>query len=583
MELTSFRVTNYRNILDSGDVTVGRVTSIVGQNECGKSNLLQALQGINPLDGSQVQYRIAEDWPIDRWPPPGESPVVCKATFTLSGTEIGDLFNAGVPAAATVETAPVIPPATMFITVSKDYANKLAVDFGDFGAMLKQPEATDFIVKILPRCVYMSDYDTFVGAHPNFPDLNTRSLRGQNVTPPERTLLIAMELAALDLTKIASADVKQRTYYTTAASGYLTRRFASLWKQKPVGFDIRVDGTNLSVFVQDEGLGAPIPLERRSGGFQWYVSFIWRFTHASAGEFKNCILLLDEPGIKLHHAGHSDLLEFLNSLSEKNTVIYTTHLSTMIDPGYPERIRILEVEDHHTRAVNWVVSGQRNPMMVIEARLGLSGSMSGLLGTRQNLIVEGVDDMLILQKLSGVLRASGEPSLSDRIYIIPAHGAQNTPLYAAFMIGNGFDAGVLVDSDAAGEAAIKRINDQRVPEAAKVNKARFRCLRLGKAAGIYESEVAIEDVFPASFYVDCVNEAYGTNLDVEEVGLGGLIAKRCEMILKKRGRIRDDLDKRIIMAAMQKRFDSFSKVKDLPGNTPDTARKLMDAINGAFA
>lgn len=51
MNLISFRVQNYRSVTDSGDITVGKLTSLVGRNESGKSNLLLALQTLNPQGG----------------------------------------------------------------------------------------------------------------------------------------------------------------------------------------------------------------------------------------------------------------------------------------------------------------------------------------------------------------------------------------------------------------------------------------------------------------------------------------------------------------------------------------------------
>src|SRR5262249_43158923 len=159
---------------------------------------------------------------------------------------------------------------------------------------------------------------------------------------------------------------------------------------------------------------------------------------------------LEEPGIHLHHAGHRDLLDLFEELAgdNRNTIIYTTHLATMLDQAYPERIRIAEIENHHSKVVNSMVSSQRKPMMVIEARLGLSGGMSGLLGNRQTLIVEGGDDAIILQKLSGVLSRAQREGLSDRVYLFPADGAPKTPMYAGFLIGQSLDAAVLLDSDA---------------------------------------------------------------------------------------------------------------------------------------
>ncbi len=42
MKLTGFQILHYRNIIDSGWIDTGNISSIVGQNECGKSNLLRA-------------------------------------------------------------------------------------------------------------------------------------------------------------------------------------------------------------------------------------------------------------------------------------------------------------------------------------------------------------------------------------------------------------------------------------------------------------------------------------------------------------------------------------------------------------
>jgi AAA ATPase domain len=51
VKLISFQILNYRSINDSGDIAVGQLTSLVGRNEAGKSNLLLALQTLNPVGG----------------------------------------------------------------------------------------------------------------------------------------------------------------------------------------------------------------------------------------------------------------------------------------------------------------------------------------------------------------------------------------------------------------------------------------------------------------------------------------------------------------------------------------------------
>ncbi|MCG9575361.1 ATP-binding protein [Vibrio tubiashii] len=51
MKLTKFRVRNFRSINDSGEITTDNLTAILGRNESGKSNILLALQHLNPPSG----------------------------------------------------------------------------------------------------------------------------------------------------------------------------------------------------------------------------------------------------------------------------------------------------------------------------------------------------------------------------------------------------------------------------------------------------------------------------------------------------------------------------------------------------
>lgn len=52
MRLTTFRVGPYRNVLDTKPIVVDpQITVLVGKNESGKTNLLHALDGLNPANG----------------------------------------------------------------------------------------------------------------------------------------------------------------------------------------------------------------------------------------------------------------------------------------------------------------------------------------------------------------------------------------------------------------------------------------------------------------------------------------------------------------------------------------------------
>ena len=65
MQLVEFQITNYRSITDSGHVKVAKITSLVGRNESGKSNLLLALRALNPPGGIKNLSPI-KDFPRHR-------------------------------------------------------------------------------------------------------------------------------------------------------------------------------------------------------------------------------------------------------------------------------------------------------------------------------------------------------------------------------------------------------------------------------------------------------------------------------------------------------------------------------------
>lgn len=610
MEFTHFQVTNYRNIVDSGKIEIGRVTSFVGQNEAGKSNLFEALCRINSYVESDA-YNIDEDWPVDDWGGKNPAAVVCRAWFALSAQERQQLYAAagipkpapappspqpkeGEPAPAPPPTpAPVAPtvPAQIIVTAQRTYTG--ATTFllsGPHSNDLDPGKATEWIRKNLPKFVYIHDYE-LSGAQIELPTLAERvkQVAWAQLSNEEQTIKIILDLANINLDDfIAKSATPQgrtvRSFDKRQASAYLSKQFRDLWRQKKVDFDIDIDGPTLNIFARDEAVGMPVRLLRRSSGFRWHVSFAWKFTHASRGQYKGCIILLEEPGIHLHYSGQRDLLEVFERLSASNVILFTTHLASMVDLANPERIRIVESVNNHTVVKKGVVSSQRAPAAVIEIALGLTGEMSGLLGSRQTLIVEGGDEALVLRKMSGMLADAKKTHLSERIYLWPAHGAANTPMYAAVAAGHGWDAGVLLDTDPEGLKAKKKITEMVLKEVAAEHRARFRVLMLGDAAGIKKTDAAIEDLFTNEFYIDCVNATFGLSMKESDLPVDGsdMITKRVERFLIAK-HSHKELDRRRVMQEVLRRFDGWKNIKDLPPGTADHAEKLFKKINTAFS
>lgn len=117
MQLTAFRIFKYRNIEDSGLVSLAdRLTCIVGKNQSGKTNLLKALQKFSPHDKS-VRYDARSDWPRGARRAKDGSQIVCEAHFTLDAekAELSALMDA--------------PTEITTAIVTKNYAGQFAVTF----------------------------------------------------------------------------------------------------------------------------------------------------------------------------------------------------------------------------------------------------------------------------------------------------------------------------------------------------------------------------------------------------------------------------------------------------------------------
>jgi AAA ATPase domain len=620
MRLRKFRISNYRSVIDTDWIDTTDITAFVGPNEAGKSNLFEALYCLNPyVDGAT--YDTAEDWPVDDWKgrKDAKGKTVCRALFSLSLEDIDALYEfAAAHAGDDEENGPgeknyetdsgtaaeerVLPepPKSLNIVASKNYGFKTACFLADKDGEkieerdldLDKDKVSEWIQKNIPKFVLIQDYN-FSGTQVELIELKARLDKvgkdnRHQLSAEDQTILIVLDLAEIDIDdfveKGGTAEGRTiRQFDKRAASSYLTQQFQRLWTQKKVKFDIDVDGPTLNIFAEDEAIGFPVRLNRRSTGFRWYVSFAWKFTHASNGEFANCVLLLEEPGIHLHYTGQRDLLRVFDGLSETNTILYTTHLASMVDQANPERVRIVESKDHHVAITHGVVSSQPAPMAVIESALGLTPDLSGMLGNRKVLIVEGGIDALILHKLSGILTKAGQTGLSDQIYLWPAQTSTKAPMYVAFALGQRWDAGVLLDTDEAGRAAYAKIKEMNLKEYAVETGRDFRVLMVGDAAGIKKVDAAIEDLFPDDWFLECANRSYGVAIKLEDLPLDGstLISKRVEVALKSRhGR---DLDKKHVLKEMLKDFDGWNDVKDLPKGTAAHAEKLFKKIEAAFS
>ncbi|HEU4439751.1 MAG TPA: AAA family ATPase, partial [Methylomirabilota bacterium] len=387
MKLVGFEIQMYRCVIDSTWIPVVPLTVLVGKNESGKTAILKALHKLNPLHPEPYHLR---EWPRGHRGARSPEQVACTAEFELSAVEEADLLG------LTGTAAPL-----RRIKVTRDHDGALAVVFPSSGPAEAPASARDYVVSHLPTFIYLDDYGIFRG-HANLSQVKQRRDEG-TLTDEDRTFLTILEEAGLDLereTQSAAASSREdRQYDLSDAAATLTRKLAAHWTSRRYELDFRVDGFEFFTFVKSEKDRALIRLEERSRGFQWFFSFDLMLMHETHGTLRDCVILLDEPGLHLHPQAQRDLLQRLACYAEANTLVYTTHLPFMIDVTRPEGIRVISESDAGSVVSEDLGRAEPEAKAVLQAALGLQGR-GGRPVAERNLVVEGAGDSWLLSALS---------------------------------------------------------------------------------------------------------------------------------------------------------------------------------------
>lgn len=132
------------------------------------------------------------------------------------------------------------------------------------------------------------------------------------------------------------------------ASNTLLEGFERYWGQ--VNIDFRVEVKNEKIFIkileEISGYETLTYPEERSEGFRWFLSFYLQLMSLDgSGGVDDDVILLDDPGTYLHPKGQKDLREALQKLAEDTQIVYSTHSPYMLDPDETREIRLVQRND----------------------------------------------------------------------------------------------------------------------------------------------------------------------------------------------------------------------------------------------
>lgn len=473
-------------------------------------------------------------------------------------------------------------------------------------ASVIQWEVWEWIKPRVPKFLYFSDYD-LLPSKMNLVDLAQRESQAA-ANPPQLT---AGHRAVLALLRMADIELED----FTAASGYeplkaklegvsisLTDQIMEFWKQNEdleVEVDIKPDSTDEVPYNNGPNLylriknrrhrGVSTPFQQRSRGFIWFFSFlVWfdsvkhqlgRDTEADG----SLILLLDEPGLALHALAQSDFLRYIDVLSQRHQVLYTTHSPFMINSDRLHQVRVVEDRDK----IGTVITGNLNdsgPRTIFPLQAALGWTIAQNLFISQcNLLVEGPSELIYLKMISAALEHAGREGLKEEITIVPVGGLDKVATFVALLGGNGLQMAVLHDFSGAPEQRLSDLARQKLIQAKYIlNASQFRDLKNIGSNGLSSD---IEDLFDPKFYLDHFSKTFEKQLADKipteaDLPAGDRIVERLERWLKSNSietRPSGGFNHYAVAAHL-----SSHAPKTFPAETLKRFEALFKVINGLF-
>jgi AAA ATPase domain len=529
MKVLAFKITNFRSIVDSGWVQLSSdgVTVLVGQNESGKTSVLQAIY--SALSGTSItaddrrigrpdptvfiraRVNIAEldfeeydksdtvafcafvneQTSIDlkcEWPQSGKSSgMVCSLlnpdTYEKSRQQFSREKNGKKPISLIV-TAPGVATSSTEEEEEEEEEN-------EDGTPLGAAEAASLIHDHIPSAIL---FNAETGLLPNTVEIDEKG-------KPSGTGSIAannfLTIAEISLPALLVGDGRYRQNILNRANRKVSDDFSSFWSQL-IGADSKLTlqcafehhgitvaekaGKPYLEFWISDGNTQLYP-KQRSLGVRWFVSF---YLQLRANEKNNAkaIFLLDEPGANLHAKAQGDVLKLIDQIKKDLPIIYSTHSPQMIEYEKLYRIRAVQRDGTQEDSPTIMIDGHHlgsassDTLSPILAAMGSDMSGQTVIKKSKNVLLEEISGFYYMKafwKLCGRKEAA---------HFIAATGVNKLPLLANMFLGWGLDFIVAVDDDKQGREVFNQLKKDLFGD--DENTARAALIKLPGCTSIEE-------------------------------------------------------------------------------------------------
>lgn len=371
-----------------------------------------------------------------------------------------------------------------------------------------------YLKNSLPKFLYFDDYKILEGKI-NLESLNQRNANNQ-LTDADETALGLFDLAGTDITELMSDEGYENSKAKLEAIGLtITQQIFDYWKQNTdlsVEFDIKTDpkdiapfnsGKNLYIRIKNHRHGVTVPFDQRSKGFIWFFSFMVWFS--SVENRATLILLLDEPGLNLHALAQEDFLSYIGTLSKQHQIIYSTHSPFMVNSEMLDNVRVVEDRPKEgTKITEELEGSSEDSLFPLQAALGYSIAQN-LFISKQNILIEGPADLILLQHMSSLIEANGKNGLAGKV-LVPVGGLDKLATFVALLGSNKLDIVVLHGRASTPHQKLDDLVRHKLIEKKRVLD--FSMFRTPE-----DQETDIEDLFPVDLYIKAFNTAYKKELN----------------------------------------------------------------------
>jgi ABC-type polar amino acid transport system ATPase subunit len=513
MRLVAFRIVNFRSIKDTRwhDLSTDNITGLIGQNESGKTSVLEALYSFytGELDEDFLRdeklypevscsFELGQDELTELFPdfvlPDDLLRVVEKnrrrvnlvrtwAGLTLSNSALSleqesliDVWGAkeetSTPVAPLVIVPIAVAPTEPVIAAESVPVIPTVVAVEEpTTAVMPELSYEDFLGKFgeaMPEFEFFKDNASLLPATIDLADIIKKNAKAPGIKGAQNLLTIS----GITPEEISSINARVRTKKMRAANALLTKGFQDFWRQyigknnkieilfdleRYPDTDVAKAGQPFLTFWVKDGQEILHPAQR-SKGVQWFLSFFLQLKASAMLNKQGQILLIDEPGASLHAKAQEDVLKVFEDIKKSLQIVYTTHSPYLIQANTLYRLlavqRASEDDDNSETqifGVHELGTASEDTLLPIYTLIGVGAQYQQVIKCKNNVLLEEPSAFYYFKAFKQLINEDRD------INFIPSSGVTKLPLLVNLFLGWGLDFIVLTDDDDAGKRVLRSI------------------------------------------------------------------------------------------------------------------------------